>query len=95
MRNILLLCGLVLLFSHRADARPYNGGDKDSIRLKDKEQLGSNSPSAGVLRSFPELDKYLQQNGLHGQNLNVPYSAIAEFTHDYINANYSKVLSQD
>ena len=84
MRNILFLCSIVLLLSHHAYARPRTGGDNDSTRHKNIGQ----PLETKTLRSFPQLDKYLQQNGIHDQMLNAPYSAVAEFTNDYITANY-------
>jgi hypothetical protein len=64
MRNILfLLCSFMLLLSPCAYARPhYGGGDTDSSRLKSKKQP---VVATQTMRSFPELDKYLQQNGVN------------------------------
>ena len=84
MKNLLLLCGMLLL-CHTAHARPKNGGDKDSTRHAVKNPLAETQ----TLRSFPELDSYLQQNGSLNTLLNVPNAAIAEFTQDYITTNFS------
>jgi hypothetical protein len=58
MRNILCLCSFILLLSQTAHAHAFGGGDKDSSRLKHvKPPVEMQS-----LRSFPDLDKYLQEN---------------------------------
>ena len=84
MRNIRFLCGLVLLMSQTAYAHSYASGETDSSRLKKMGQ----SLETQILRSFPELDKYVQQNARTSPMLNVPYGTTAEFTPEYIAANY-------
>ena len=93
MRNILFLCSLVLLMSQTAYAHACGGGETDSTRLKN---MGA-SLETQILRSFPDLDKYVQQNSAPNQPFNAPYAVTSEFTADYITNTYpvSDVIADD